>query len=219
LLSRILNVIADPLAAVGRPAPPREERPRFPGLDSAYPDLLGRIGREPHVSASCLFLDPISDIAILSSPGGEISKERVDAYEALTASVVPLQISDAKSWSNATGEEWRNAEVPVWVLLPSGELVSCKVEYSSDPVGSYGIPDNSVLLTAVDEIPRPDGWSPRDPLLVNLSDSPGMRGSPIVVADGSAIAVMDGYRSGALLTDHLPRWLLRDHARARGKSR
>jgi hypothetical protein len=33
----------------------------------------------------------------------------------------------------STGEEWRNAEVPVWVLLPSGELVSCKVEYSSDP--------------------------------------------------------------------------------------
>jgi len=38
-------------------------------------------------------------------------------------------------------------------------------------------------------------------------------GSPIVAADGSAIAMMSGYRRGPLLTDHLPGWFLRDLAR------
>jgi hypothetical protein len=38
----------------------------------------------------------------------------------------------------------------------------------------------------------------------------GMLGSPIVVADGSAIGVLTGYRRGRRLTQHLPGWLVRE---------
>jgi hypothetical protein len=56
------------------------------GGDKPYPRLLGKLGERPEVSALCLFLDPITDIAVLSSPG---DYDREDAYQALTTSVSP----------------------------------------------------------------------------------------------------------------------------------
>jgi hypothetical protein len=134
------------------------------------PNLLGSLGRLPHVWASCLFLDPFGGIAILGSPFGEgIKREHVNAYDALTSSVLPLQVADPAPWSKMFDDEFRrSAEAPVWAL--------------------------------------------------SLRD---VRGSPVVVADGSAVALLTGHRGhGPLLIDYLAGWLLRDLARrAERKSR
>jgi hypothetical protein len=212
LARRFLRVINDPLAAVGRPAP--EEPPRFPGPDWPYGEVLGRLGRRPHASASCLFLDPIGGIAILGAPGGEfVHRQEVDAYKELTNSVLPLQVSDAESWCTVTDKEWRNAEAQVWVLSQADDLIACNGEFTVDAMDFGGIPETVSLRGG--EVPLPHGLPPRDPL-----DPREMPGSPVVVADGSVIALLTGSRHGPLLADYLPGWLLRDLARrAQRKSR
>jgi hypothetical protein len=130
----------------------------FPRAQRPCPQLLGRLGEKPEVSALCLFLDPINELAILGSPG---DYEQEDAYEALTASVSPLQISDAAKSSKVINEEWGDAEVPVWLLSLTGELISCTAQYVSDLVGARAVPDELSLRGG--EIPRSDGFPPDDP--------------------------------------------------------
>jgi hypothetical protein len=213
LARRILRVIDDPLAAVGRPAP--EKPPPFPGPDWAHPNLLGSLGRLPHVWASCLLLDPFGGIAILGSPFGEgIKREHVNAYDALTSSVLPLQVADPAPWSKMFDDEFRrSAEAPVWALSLRDELVACKAEYGID-LDFGGIPE--IISLRGGEVPQPNGLPPRDPFAFAE-----MRGSPVVVADGSAVALLTGHRGhGPLLIDYLAGWLLRDLARrAERKSR
>ena len=74
----------------------------------------------------------------MGSPG---DYEKEHPYEALIASVSPLQIADIAKWSKVTDEKWGNAEVPVWLLSPTGELISCTAHYVSDLVGARAVPD------------------------------------------------------------------------------
>jgi hypothetical protein len=70
--------------------------PFFPPCISAshteertYKGLLGQLGEEPTVWAECLFVDPISDLAVLGPPDGQALSDETTAYEALNRGFCP----------------------------------------------------------------------------------------------------------------------------------
>jgi hypothetical protein len=76
--------------------------PRFPVChpasypeDRTYKALLGPLGQERSVWAECLFVDPVSDIAVLGAPSHDDLREQSAAYEALVMGSRPLRIADA----------------------------------------------------------------------------------------------------------------------------
>jgi hypothetical protein len=78
--------------------------------------LLGPLGQEPTVSAECLFVDPIGDIAVLGAPDYEELPEQRAAYEALVIAIRPLPIADAPMETSAR------------LLSLDGEWFGCKVQ-------------------------------------------------------------------------------------------
>ena len=63
-------------------------------MERTYGALLGPLRGKQTVSAECLFVDPISDIAVLGSPDNQELHEEAAAYEKLT-DVTPLPVADA----------------------------------------------------------------------------------------------------------------------------
>jgi hypothetical protein len=63
--------------------------------ESTYPDLLGPLGQTPTVWAQCLFVDPVSDLAVLASPDNQALFDQWEAYQNLLKSVSPFPVSDA----------------------------------------------------------------------------------------------------------------------------
>ncbi len=199
----------------GRSAPEPPDWRTFFWKKKSYPKLLGQLGKKPDVSARCLFFDPISNLAILGSPGdyegadyeGEEKQKR--AYEALTDSASALRVADAKRWSKLMDAELGEAKVSVWLLSPNDSLtyslISCEAEYNIKLLDADGVPGTFGL----GDIPRSGGLPPADPFLHFGDNFAAMLGTPIVVADGSAIGIMTSYRQGPFLTNHLPGWLLR----------
>jgi hypothetical protein len=61
--------------------------------EATYAKLLGPLGGECTVTAECLFVDPISDIAAFGAPDSQ-ELEAVDAYHALVGGMTPLTIAD-----------------------------------------------------------------------------------------------------------------------------
>src|SRR6266487_3884968 len=51
--------------------------------ERTYPTLLGPLGKKPTVWAECLFVDPISDIAVLGPPDDQALYDEYNAYETL----------------------------------------------------------------------------------------------------------------------------------------
>ena len=74
--------------------------PAHPGSyieERTYRKLLGRLGdEEGETWAECLFVDPVSDIAILGSPDRHALNEEAEWYEELVNSVTPFLIADAE---------------------------------------------------------------------------------------------------------------------------
>ena len=60
-----------------------------------YKRLLGPLGAKPTVWAECLFVDPISDLAVLGAPDSQALCDKNKEYEALTRAVTPLRIAKA----------------------------------------------------------------------------------------------------------------------------
>jgi hypothetical protein len=51
--------------------------------ERTYEGLLGRLGDELSISAQVLFVDPVTDIAILGTPDNQEMWEQAEAYDAL----------------------------------------------------------------------------------------------------------------------------------------
>jgi hypothetical protein len=69
--------------------------PPMPGMywqERTYPSLLGPLGGECSISAECLFVDPIADIAVLGQPESQKLSEQADAYDSLVKDPEPLRI-------------------------------------------------------------------------------------------------------------------------------
>jgi hypothetical protein len=96
--------------------------PDFPASHGAsfdeertYEKLLGPLGKEPSVSAECLFADPVGDIAVLGAPDNQDYREQAEAYEKLVETVKPLRVA-------APGEEG-------WLLSLDGSWFRCRLEH------------------------------------------------------------------------------------------
>jgi hypothetical protein len=85
--------------------------------ERTYPELLGPLGANPTVSAECLFVDPIADVAILGEPDRELFEEENEAYHRLIDDRPTLRIG------RATREP-----TPAWLLTLSEQWVICTVE-------------------------------------------------------------------------------------------
>jgi hypothetical protein len=71
--------------------------PRHPAaylVERTYSSLLGPLKGKQTVWAECLFVDPITDIAVLGSPDNQELYDEAVAYEKLTE-VTPLPVADA----------------------------------------------------------------------------------------------------------------------------
>ena len=57
-----------------------------------YPRLLGPLGKKPRVSAECLFVDPVADLAVLGPVDGQELYDEALAYEKLVGALDPLPL-------------------------------------------------------------------------------------------------------------------------------
>jgi hypothetical protein len=63
--------------------------------EETYERLLAPLGSEPVIYATCLFVDPIADIAALGPPDNQALSDKADEYEQLLEGMKPLVIADA----------------------------------------------------------------------------------------------------------------------------
>ena len=70
-------------------------RPVSYAYERTYQRLLGPLGGETTASAECLFVDPISDLAVLGCPDKQTYSDEADAYEWLVDGGLLLPISHA----------------------------------------------------------------------------------------------------------------------------
>jgi hypothetical protein len=159
-----------------------------------YRNLIGPLGGKRHVSAECVFLDPIADIAVFGTPDTQGRYEEAQAYEELTGKAafkigrlnLPRQRLRAAGMTPFAGE--------ARMLSLDGEWFACQI-----------------IIVA-----------PGGPLWFDQAEQPvigGMSGSPIVLPNGAAVGVVctsegshgGGGREGGpnpMLTANLPGWLL-----------
>jgi Trypsin-like peptidase domain len=78
--------------------------------ERTYTNLLGTLsGKKTSVSAECLFVDPVADIAVLGSPDSQEMYDQADAYDALTEEAPILRIGKPRSgrgWLLALDGHW-----------------------------------------------------------------------------------------------------------------
>jgi hypothetical protein len=102
--------------------------PRLPipgPIDTAeltFFEVLGLLEEELQVAAECLFVDPVSDLAVLGPPDDQQLPKECDAYEGLMASAVPLPIGDVQ------GEP--GDDLDGWLCSLAGEWFKCRLSHN-----------------------------------------------------------------------------------------
>lgn len=165
----------------------------LPSHELLYPSLLGPRGGEPTVTALCVFVDPVADLAVLVSPDSKEALEQAEAYSALVSPMVPLKIGTLpliEAWE----VEEKEAST-AWLLALDGEWFRCKI---------FGLSRGMAITETERDI------------------VPGMSGSPIISDDGHAIGVVttssvettgtggraEMWEPQPMLSRHLPVWLV-----------
>jgi hypothetical protein len=100
--------------------------PAHPGRylnECTYNELLAPLGQKPAVMAECLFVDPISDLAILGQPDEQACFEEADAYDALVEGRPALKISERVVEYDHSPDEG----IPGSLLSLEGNWYSCTV--------------------------------------------------------------------------------------------
>jgi hypothetical protein len=127
-----------------------------------YKSLLSELGEAPYVWAECLFVNPVADLAVLGNPDWKWKDHANVYYEFVRSVTKPLKIGVAP------GERYdpsMDNDGEAWLLSLDRHWFECRVHYLND----YG------------------------PLWVYKTAEPirgGMSGSPIVLADDTAIGVL-----------------------------
>ena len=93
--------------------------------ERTYRSILGPLGGPTEVRAECLFVDPITDIAVLAAPDYEALAEEADAYERLVAGMAPFPVADAPQEDIKKAQPGRGLAL---VLSLNGNWVECTVE-------------------------------------------------------------------------------------------
>jgi Trypsin-like peptidase domain len=176
-----------------------------PARDSnevTYKNLIGPLGGKRSVSAECMFLDAIADIAVFGTVDAQDRGKEALAYEELTGEVAfKIGKMPPRQLRRRGATRFGNLP-PSTVMGPSSSearMLSLQCEWFTCKVMSNG---GSLWF---DQAAEP---------VVG-----GMSGSPIVLPDGSAVGVVctseegGGGREGGpnpMLTAHLPGWLLEE---------
>jgi hypothetical protein len=181
---------------------------RYP-QDETYPKLLGPLGAKPTVWATCLFVDPMADIAVLGRP--DELPDQAEAYEELLGSLPALVVADAP----AQGSELH--------------------QLNHEPAGKWAALSQSVLQTPGEgparvlslqgrwlkgRVKRQGGWLSFEPGKFFKS---GMSGSPVIDQAGAAIGVVSASASASpghspVIVDRLSAQLVRAIAAPRGSA-
>jgi Trypsin-like peptidase domain len=69
--------------------------------ERTYERILGKLGQEQNVWAECLFVEPVSDIAVLGAPDSQDLYNECSKYQALVDELTPLPISDFPAEASA----------------------------------------------------------------------------------------------------------------------
>jgi hypothetical protein len=94
--------------------------------EQTYERLLGALNRKPSVWATCLFVDPIADIAVLGSPDSQEISDEADAYHRLMDDMEVLAVADAPKQGRSS--------------LPA----ACRARPSSTPTGPQSLSSLSI---------------------------------------------------------------------------
>jgi Trypsin-like peptidase domain len=187
---------------------------RLPSLYSAcdrsditYPDFIGPLGGPRHVWAECVFIDPISDIAVFCEPDNQELPDQAQAYEALTEQATPFRIGKLRF----SRQRLRPREVSITV---DGERRSFTRQGLRGPRKASS---DARMQSLAGEWFSCRVTSLGRSLWFDQAAQPvigGMSGSPIVLPDGAAVGVVStsegGHSSGRtggpnpMLAAHLP---------------
>lgn len=149
-----------------------------------YAKLLGPIEQRRSVWCECIFVNPVADIAVLSSVDsqGGLTKE-YDDYGALVDDVEPFSIADVPGRGVGHHRERRS---PAWLYSLDSEWFQCEASY-------FGFNDSCLTISTKARKIRS-----------------GMSGSPVVLENGAAVGIVSVDDSGnPRLARDLPPWLLR----------
>jgi Trypsin-like peptidase domain len=156
--------------------------------EETYPSLLGPLGTEPTVWATCLFVDPVADIAVLGQPDNQDLSDKADAYDQLVEGMMPLAVADAPAQGSerlTLGEHQVDNPTPG---TGPARVLSLKGRWLEGRVSRRG------------------GWLEFEPHQHFVG---GMSGSPIVDATGAAIGVVSVDQLNPVIVDCLSARLAR----------
>jgi hypothetical protein len=158
--------------------------------DETYPRLMGALGAEPAITASCMFADPIADVAVLGPPDDQDLSDEHDLYEEFTARLAPFAVAPPPPRQLMRLDPFRDdpssvyvagdVSFPAYVLPLDGAWIACTARYLGGP------------------------------LLIEPEDlvAGGMSGSLVISATGAALGVVSTSNWAPCLTRSLPGRLL-----------
>ena len=96
---------------------------------------VGPIGRKPTVSAECMFVDPVSDLAVLGPPDNQDLSEECDAYEAFVEQLAAFSTADILP--TPLSHEMPEGEIG-WVFSLAGKWQQCRMSQVGGPLWLSG---------------------------------------------------------------------------------
>jgi hypothetical protein len=160
--------------------------------EETYRRLLGPLGAKPSVTATCVFVDPIADIAVLGPPDYEALSREYDQYQAFLAALPPFDITAPPPRPRLRMPAFDDEEPPAFRRLGEvsfpGRVMSLEGQWIDCNVRRLGGP----FLIEPEELVKS-----------------GMSGSPLISPTGAALGVVSTSNWAAVLADGLPGWLLR----------
>lgn len=154
---------------------------------STYPRLIGPLGADQSVTATCVFADPIADLAVLGPPDDQALGDEHDHYTAFLSTLPPFDITAPPPRSRlripSEPPVFISNEIsfPARLLSLDGAWLDCVACYLGGPLMIE--PEKLVVL--------------------------GMSGSPLLSATGAAVGVVSTRNLATCLWNGLPGWLLR----------
>ena len=160
--------------------------------EATYPRLIGPLGADPGVTAACVFVDTMADIAVLGAPDCQALSDEHDEYEAFLSALPPFDIAAPPPRGRLRMPAFDADRPPAWrwlgeVSFPArlmsleGQWIDCNARRLGGPLGI--VPEKLVKS--------------------------GMSGSPLISATGAAVGIISTSSRASVLADGLPGWLLR----------
>jgi len=160
--------------------------------EATYPRLIGPLGAEPDVTAACVFVDTMADIAVLGEPDNQALSDEHDQFEAFLSTLPPFDVAAPPPRGRLRMPALDADEPPAWrrlgevsfpgrVLSLDGQWIDCDVRRLGGP---FSIEPAKLVKS-------------------------GMSGSPLISMTGATLGVISTSNWAPVLTDGLPGWLLR----------